>query len=326
MKYFIPLFIILLGFVLHPITSSTIQNEVNPVIGDESYTFATGHKFDKKVSEQQRIRIHLAYVEQKLRNQPTDHLSADLKKKRTIALDWLNTYWRAGEFPSNYDYPGTRKPCFRDKEQQICAVGYLVQQSGREDLVREIEKTMNYATIYEMDNEALAKWVAQSGLTLEECAMIQPTYNFPQPEPEPSPILTDPDYVPAGYSITSASLSGLSAAMSATSIIQLRNGKSNWITPALGIGSGVSQIVMGSVYYNKDYSTTTNVYGTVYKRNQNLSMMNIGIGTFTAALNTYALIRTIQGKKKRTDLSWNVFGYQDRSSKYTVGFNLVKQF
>lgn len=301
-------------------SQSTTENEVNTILGDKSYEATFGTEVPSDINEKERIRIHLSYVEQLLLKKDVSHLTPELQKKRKEAIQLLNTYWRNGEFPSNYDYPGQRKPCFRDKNDQICAVGYLVQQTGHEDLVASIESTENYATIYEMTNPELIKWVKQSGLTLRECAMIQPTYG--------SPIYPAEDYIPAGYAISSSAISGISLS---TSLISLKNlktpQKNGWIIPSVGIASGVSQITLGAINYNRHFyydPWSWNPYGS--KRNQNLSMFNIAFGTFTTAFNTYALIQQLRGRKSRSDLSWNVYGYQSPSRDLTIGFNLVKRF
>ena len=55
-------------------------------------------------------------------------------------------------------------------------------------------------------------------------------------------------------------------------------------------------------------------------------MMDIGVGTLSAAFNTYALIRAVKGRKKRSDLSWNVFGYRNsQTQQVAMGFTLRKQ-
>jgi hypothetical protein len=295
------------------------EEGINPILGNESYEVTFGTEVPSDLSEKERIQIHLSYVEQLLLEKNVKHLSKELQKNRKAAISLLNTYWRNGEFPSNYDYPDQRKPCFRDKNNQICVVGYLVQQTGYEDLVASIESTENYATIYEMTNPELVKWVEQSGLTLKECAMIQPTYG--------APIYYDENFVPTGYAISSSALSGVSLSSSLISLSNLKTPQKNgWIVPTIGMASGLGQITLGAINYNRQYIDPWNWGGYVNKRNQNLSMFNIAFGTFSTAFNTYALIQQIRGKKTRSDLSWNVFGYQSPNKDITVGFNLVKRF
>ena len=293
---------------------------INPILGDESYHEQFGKKVPDNFNEQERIQIHLAYVERLLTKKDVSHLSSKLQENRKKAISLLHTYWQNGEFPSNYDYPGKRKPCFRDKNDQICAVGYLVQQTGNEDLVKSIEATENYSTIYEMTNSELLTWVEQSGLTLKECAMIQPTYG--------TPISSDLDYVPTGFAIASSSLTGISLSTSLISLGNLQTPQKNgWIVPSIGMASGISQITLGAIHYNRSFAIDSwTWYPIIHKRHQNLSMFNIALGTFSTAFNTYALIQQLRGKKKRKGLSWNVVGYQTPSKEFTIGFNLIKRF
>ncbi|MCJ8292031.1 MAG: hypothetical protein HRT58_19290 [Crocinitomicaceae bacterium] len=294
---------------------------INPILGNESYHATYGRAVPSNLNEQERIRIHLAYVEELLTEKDVSYLSPKLQENRKKAITLLHNYWQNGQFPSNYDYPGERKPCFRDKDDQICAVGYLVQQTGHEDLVKSIEATENYSTIYEMTNSELVTWVKQSGLTLKECAMIQPTYG--------SPLESDPNYIPTGYAVSSSAITGIGLSTSLISLGNLKNPQKNgWIVPSIGIASGVSQITLGALNYNREFigNPWINPYPSIHKRNQNLSMFNIAFGTFTTAFNTYALIQQLRGKKKRNDLSWNVFGYQSPSNDLTIGFNFVKRF
>ncbi|MDG1330988.1 MAG: hypothetical protein P8P74_01555 [Crocinitomicaceae bacterium] len=315
----IPFLIVIAAGVAGLYFTQPSEDGINPILGNESYEVTFGAAIPSDLNEKERIQIHLAYVENLLLEQDVSHLSKELQENRKIAINLLSNYWRNGEFPSNYDYPNQRKPCFRDKNNQICAVGYLVQQTGNEDLVASIEASENYATIYEMTNPELIKWVEQSGLTLKECAMIQPTYG--------SPIYYDENYVPPGYAISSSAISGIGLSTSLISMSNLKKpSKGGWIAPTIGMASGVSQITLGAINYNRQYIDPWTWSGSVNKRNQNLSMFNIAFGTFSTAFNTYALIQQIRGKKTRSDLSWNVFGYQSPNNDISVGFNLVKRF
>lgn len=311
----IPFLIVISAGIAGLYLNKPAQDEINPVLGNESSEVLFGQDIPTDLSEKQRIQIHLSYVEKILLEQDASHLSTELQENRKKAIDLLNTYWQNGEFPANYDYQNERKPCFRDKNNQICAVGFLVQQTGHEDLVKSIEATENYAAIYEMTNPDLADWVAQSGLTLKECAMIQPTYG--------TPTYYNENYVPAGYAISSSALSGIGLSASLISLNNLKTPQKNgWIIPAIGMASGLGQITLGAINYRDSWSW----YGYPSKRNENVSLFNIAFGTFTTAFNTYALIQQLRGKKARKDLSLNVFGYQSPNDDIAVGFNLVKRF
>jgi hypothetical protein len=149
---------------------------VNAVLGDESFRFYFGKYPDAQTSESLRISTHLRYVELLLLNAPVEHLSADKIRSRMRMLDLLHRYRLRGEFPSNYDHPGERRPCFIDKKNNICAVGYLIEQTAGRALANQINARHQYDLIENMNMPELNAWVEESGLTLQECAMIQPSY------------------------------------------------------------------------------------------------------------------------------------------------------
>ena len=133
---------------------------------------------DLSVIEQDRVRIqaHLQNVEEELRSRDVSHLSPELQAERERNLDRLHEYWVAGEFPHNTHVPW-RQPVFIDRDGRACAVGYLMIESGWDDEARAISERENLAYLPNMKSPAVAEWVAQSGLTAEEAAWIQPTYS-----------------------------------------------------------------------------------------------------------------------------------------------------
>lgn len=149
---------------------------VNAVIGDISYIWKYGKAPGIHTNEQLRIATHLEYVEKLLRSRDASGLPQELQESRAELLDHLHEYWNAGAFPVNYDFPGERRPCFIDKNGNICAVGYLVEQSAGRKMAEAINARYQYSYIADMNMPALLGWVENSGLTLEECAMIQPEY------------------------------------------------------------------------------------------------------------------------------------------------------
>lgn len=171
-----------------PITEVvTTDDAINAVIGDLSFVEKFGRMPGVEDSESLRIRTHLEYVEKQLRKAGQSHLSKEQICARENLLNLLQEYWQAGEFPQNCYYPG-RRPVFIDEQENICAVGYLVQQSAGNDLAEQINTRYKYAYLPEMKDAALAKWVADAGLSPRECAMIQPAYIDPvQPRPRPRP-------------------------------------------------------------------------------------------------------------------------------------------
>lgn len=155
-------------------TSATI----NPVIGDISFVVKYGEKPAPDCDEKDRIKTHLSYVEEQLRASDVSDLTAEQQAKRTEVLDLLRSYWQREQFPVNTAYPNQRKPCFIDEYGTICAVGYLIEQTAGHATAEAINDRYQYATIAEMTDKLpeIEQWANENGLTVNECAMIQPTY------------------------------------------------------------------------------------------------------------------------------------------------------
>jgi hypothetical protein len=126
-------------------------------------------------ADRSRIRGHLATVERELRARDVKHLSEELQRARSANLDLLHDYWVGGVFPHGDELVGQRVPFFIDAADRACAVGHLVLESEPQT-AREIAEAMNNALVHDMASPALLAWVQRSGLTLEEAALIQPSY------------------------------------------------------------------------------------------------------------------------------------------------------
>jgi len=127
-------------------------------------------------SDIELIQAHFRLVERQLRRKDVDHLSNELRNARIQNLDNLNKYWTAGEFPLNRDFK-ERRPYFIDQDNTLCAVAHLLIEGGNEDLAMKISQETNNALIREMPQPELIDWVGSSGLTLNEVALIQPSYH-----------------------------------------------------------------------------------------------------------------------------------------------------
>ncbi|MXW68074.1 MAG: hypothetical protein F4Z72_13885, partial [Gemmatimonadales bacterium] len=138
---------------------------------------AMSSRIEPAVLEARRIEGHLRDVEEALRRKATDALSAAQRERRNTALNWLREYRERGEFPHNHTHAGGRVPVFVDEHGTPCAVAYLLQRSGRENLVREIAGADNNVYAWELaDDGRFSEWLDEMGLTLEEAARIQPNY------------------------------------------------------------------------------------------------------------------------------------------------------
>lgn len=152
------------------------KDSINPVIGNASWVAAYGTSPDGSEDNTLRIRTHLSYVENLLRQRDVSALSPEKRERRMQLLDALRVYWQRGQFPLNTQYEAERRPCFIDDEGTICAVGYLVEQTMGLEFAENINRQFQYAYISEMNLPELDQWIQESGFTADEIAMIQPTY------------------------------------------------------------------------------------------------------------------------------------------------------
>jgi hypothetical protein len=122
------------------------------------------------------IRAHLARVERVVRARDTSGLSASQRAARALALDRLHTYWLAGRFPKNRDFPGRRVPYLIDADGTPCAVAHLLLESGETALGDRLILAANNARVPDIDDPGFERWLEASGLLRDEAALIQPTY------------------------------------------------------------------------------------------------------------------------------------------------------
>ncbi len=300
-----------------PDQSSALQpvQPVNPVLGDESFKQAFGRLPDDGDPEELRIKTHLAFVERELRkNFPAD-LSGTVRQNREHLLNLLREYHEAGRFPSNYGYPGERKPCFIDRDGAICAVGYLIEQTSGRELAEKINIMHQYDYIKDMDMPELEEWIAQSGLSVEEYAMIQPQYLTPLPDEYMAQ-----NHVSTGNAVASAGLAGLNGTTGVINARNLLNGTSNHVTGVLGIAGGAASVVLGLTHLNQGkghyigqkingsfdrsdspmimYGTKADVYSN-NPANAAVSWANIATGSASIALGVLNLL----GKNKKVKSS-----------------------
>jgi len=130
------------------------------------------------MSEPARLQSHLKLVEELLRLRPVDHLAPEQLQNRLQGLDHLREYWMSGSFPSNINRPYQRHPYFIDHLGVPCAVGFLIIQSGHEQLAERISWQDNDLYLDQMEDEELKEWIRNSGFTLDELRLIQPTYSY----------------------------------------------------------------------------------------------------------------------------------------------------
>ncbi len=129
--------------------------------------------------ERTRIRMHLSHVERVLRARDVSHLTDAQREARARHLDTLHAYWVAGRFPINEQRPDEYLPIFIDEHETACAVGDLMIEDGAGEVAQQIHEDENYAYVPDIETDGVLAWAEGAGFTVDELAMIQPSYCGP---------------------------------------------------------------------------------------------------------------------------------------------------
>ncbi|HVH66492.1 MAG TPA: hypothetical protein VM716_01345 [Gemmatimonadales bacterium] len=222
-------------------------------------------------AETARIRAHLAAVERQLRGEDVRVLTASQQAARTRNLDVLHQYWMRGVFPKNTGFPGRRVPYFVDQYGTRCAMAYLIERSGHGDLVARVAATNNNARIRELKTDPeLVAWLQQNGLTADEAARIQPSYDGGW-----GPTTPDASAASIGYKTTTGVAIGAGAITTALNLAH--TGISPTLTGVLGIAGGVAGLAAGGPNLDRSGSRRT------------LGFVNAGVGAVSVAFGVYRL-------------------------------------
>lgn len=252
-------------------------------------------------AETARIRDRLAAVEGDLRAKDVSALSPSARAARWRNLDVLHEYWVRGVFPKNTIVPGARVPIFVDRYGTRCAMAYLIERSGRGDLVARVAATNNYARIRDLKSDPdLVAWLRANGLTAGEAALIQPSYGGSPPAPP-----TDATAASVGYKTTTGVAVGASVVTLALNAA--RTGVSPTVSGALGIASGAMGLAVGEPNLNKSGSRRT------------LGWLNTGVGTASVLLGVYRLARGPRTTSRAGVAPW-VDGQGTRGVSLNVSF------
>jgi hypothetical protein len=157
-----------------------------------------------------RVRAHFDSVLVELGARDLRQLAPGQRRNRATLIATLRAYSGRGEFPHNYDFPGQAVPYFVDRKTgTLCAVAYLLESTGRRDIVDRVAKANNNVRVPELAGDtALARWLDASGLTLAEAARIQVPYMGPAQPAAPVRASQAPATVAAPYALGSAALAG----------------------------------------------------------------------------------------------------------------------
>ena len=285
---------------------------VNAILGDISFFEKYSCLPTQSASEVLRIQTHLEYVESLLRNASTAHLTKKQKKNRQKAIENLHFYWTAGVFPENREFLNDRKPCFIDAKGNLCAVGYLIEQSAGREVAEQINARYQYEYLLEMEWKVIDEWIASSGLTKLECAMIQPSYG-----PTPTE-----NYITPGFGYATAVFSGANVALSVMNVSQINRQNQGLFTPILGMVLGAGQITLGALNFPEIQYGWSGSY--INEAQRNYALMNVALGTSSVIFSTWSLITRKPAKTR--NVSWNVGAFPTNRNQLNVAFSFRKTF
>lgn len=162
-----------------------------------------------------------------------------------------------------------------------------------------------------------ADWVAASGLTKWECAMIQPQYGT-------IPVDVNRNYVSKSYGISSAVFSGVNLSIGAINIVQLSQGAESKVMPLVGLATGVAQATMGIIEFPKDEEPRWGDQPAANIGKRNVSLLNIGLGTANVLLSSWNLI----ANKPRNErlLTWDIGQTTMPNNQIGLGFQVTRKF
>ena len=251
------------------------------------------HEPSVRELEVKRLQHHFDSVDAELRSRNVSALSASQLARRTQLISWLREYRNEAIFPTN-DRFSNPTPFFRDKYGVLCAMGYLIDRSGRSDIVNAVAESRNNAYIRELaDDPRLIAWLDSAGLSVAEAARIQPTYGG-------GPIVDDDDDdgdVDDDFAIAAIGLSSVSLASAAVNVV-----KPGYFSGFLGVIAGGAAIIVGA--NNLDENDATDHVAT--------ATMAIGAASLGAGI--YGLL---EARRESRD-HWRDRDRRDRRRRYSV--------
>lgn len=112
-----------------------------------------------------------------MRTRKTSFLDPKQKTNRNNVMNLLHEYWKKEEFPINNTH-NQKIPQIKDTRGTPCALAYILQNSGKQQLVDEIAQQNNNVYVNDVpENHPLNYAIKEGGFTKKEAATIQPSYS-----------------------------------------------------------------------------------------------------------------------------------------------------
>ena len=249
----------------------------------------TGSEPSFRSREVSRLQRHFDSVDAELRSRNVSGLGTAQLARRAQLIAWLHDYRDAATFPTN-DRFSKPTPFFRDKYGVLCAMAYLIDRSGRSDIVNKVAATRNNAYIRELaDDPALIAWLDSAGLSVAEAARIQPSYDGGPGFP-----IDDGDDVDDDVALAAIGLSSVSLATAAINVV-----KPGYFSGFLGIVAGTASIIAGANWLDENDGTKA-------------------VGTATVAIGAASLGAGIYGLLEARSNDHDRDRYRDRRRRYSV--------
>ena len=102
-----------------------------------------------------------------------EKLRSALAENRAFMIERLHDYWMKGDFVQNPARNGGPGNFILDDRGKPCPLASIIIEAGRRDLVDEAARRNNNVKIVDLQDGPILDWILQSGLTQEECVLIQ---------------------------------------------------------------------------------------------------------------------------------------------------------
>jgi hypothetical protein len=166
-----------------------------------------------------------------------------------------------------------RVPFFVDEHGTLCAVAFLIAESGRRDLVDRVAATRNNASVRELASDSqVVAWLDANGITAYEAGRTQPFYG------EEPPIVERDDEVPGELMAGTAALGMASVWASAGNWHPAGSERAVRTRGFVGLLSGAAQMALGASYLDDDGDAAT------------VGAVNLGVGAIATALGLRVLL------------------------------------
>lgn len=224
------------------------------------YSSSTALQAAPSSREAERIRAHLAGAEDVLTRRYLRSLTSEQRQARSMHLSRLREYRERGVFPHNHDFPGERRPYFVDEHGVLCAMAYLISESGRDDIVQLVKQSRNNATVLELAADptigpVLAAWLEEAGMTVAEAQRVQPAYGDYELTIEEEDISTE-------YAIASAFVTGSNLALTIANFgTPSVTGSPKWTGYAGLLGGAIGMGMGGAILLENDVDEDTALLG-----------------------------------------------------------------